>query len=113
DHLAPRFRDPTADRITPFFSLGKVHVRAILFEVVQSAVVVFLRTLQTVSAFLLSSAGDQFCHSVLLVTQRMTLLLGPLVGALASGAKERCGELRYVFASMKEFHAPTPLQTPL
>ena len=68
DHFATSFRDPTADRITAFLSLRKVHVGSILLQVVQSPVVVLLRSFHAISTFLLSSPGDDLVHRVVFVT---------------------------------------------
>jgi hypothetical protein len=89
DHFAARFGDPAADRVATTFTVGKVHVLAILFQVVQPRVVILLRTLQPHSTFLLGRTGDHFRHAIAVVPEHMPLLLGPGVGSLAAGNR-RC-----------------------
>ena len=74
DHFAARFGDAAADRVATTFAVGKVHVLAILFQVVQPRVVILFRTLQLHPTFLLGRTGDHFRHAVAVVPEHMPLL---------------------------------------
>ena len=81
DHFAARFGDAAADRVATTFAVGKVHMLAILFQVVQPRVVILLRTLQPHPTFLLGRTGDHFRHAVAVVSEHMPLLFGPALCA--------------------------------
>ena len=81
DYLAAGFGDPAADRFTSASASGEVHVLAILLEVVQAGVIIFLRALQADTTSLLSGAADHARDTVRLVTKDVPLLFGPLVVA--------------------------------
>jgi len=110
DHLAACFGNSTADRIALLLSLGVLHVRFVFLQVVQRRSKIFLGPLLSAASFLLCRSGDDFFDAVLRVTKCMALLLYPAMGCVGSTAEWRRGELRDLFTSVKEIHAPTPLQ---
>ena len=102
DYLAAGFGDPAADRFTSASASGEIHVLAIVLEVVQAGVIIFLRALQADPTSLLSGAADHARDTVRLVTKDPPLLFGPLVGLFTRRAEDRAGQLRDLFTSRKE-----------